>query len=617
MRKMNNYSFLKSFVLSLVLTICCLGASAQQGISNTQRLLGHIITDSITSSGGAFGTAGTYSVGAVLTKSQLSSFAGCRVMGVRLAIAGSAYRTRTFIYKVEEDNVTPVAEQKQKLYDGWNNVFFNGDGYEIKGDEILFFGFDYVETDEMIAADQGGLCGFGEDLDGGFYYMRTGTKTTLYQITGIGRLCVQLIIDVSSLPLHDIDLTWLDTGFKYKQPGESIEGLAHFASVGREDVGSYKMGYQIDKQTPVYTEFNDSVRYGKVNDWKFNINLPNDIAVGMHRIIVFVSEVNGQPLPEKSKNDTMKVDFAVYNNMVSRDKAYLEVYTDQGSYYVPYLNDVIKKLQSSNNGQIMATVNVHRPGTALAIDAAAYLHELYAYELPSFTVNRAYFPGEDHVAYDMNYYLPILDADMNASIVGDMILQDYYSPAFASVELDACFNETTREISINAKGTLLPEAEAIYGEVALTLMLTENNVKGTQVVYNALRQTTSTNKNYNHNNVLRTYLTSPIGDGLTAVNGSFDVDYKATVDEAWKVEDLTIVALLTKKVDAVTADNLLDVDVINANSLPMTESTGIRNVVKNSDTGNGAVYSLDGRRVDGNVLKSGIYVKNGKKVFVK
>jgi hypothetical protein len=49
----------------------------------------------------------------------------------------------------------------------------------------------------------------------------------------------------------------------------------------------------------------------------------------------------------------------------------------------------------------------------------------------------------------------------------------------------------------------------------------------------------------------------------------------------------------------------------------MTESTGIRNVVKNSDTGNGAVYSLDGRRVDGNVLKSGIYVKNGKKVFVK
>ena len=148
-------------------------------------------------------------------------------------------------------------------------------------------------------------------------------------------------------------------------------------------------------------------------------------------------------------------------------------------------------------------------------------------------------------------------------------------------------------------------------------MLTENNVKSSQVVYNTLRQTTSTNKNYNHNNVLRTYLTSPIGDGLTAVNGSFDVDYKATVDEAWKVEDLTIVALLTKKVDAVTADNLLDVDVINANSLPMTESTGIRNVVKNSDTGNGAVYSLDGRRVSTTNMKSGLYIVGGKKIVVK
>ena len=62
--------FLTAFAAVMSLT------SLAQGLSENQRLLGYIMTDSITVSGGAFGTAGTYPVGAVMTPQTLSSYAG-------------------------------------------------------------------------------------------------------------------------------------------------------------------------------------------------------------------------------------------------------------------------------------------------------------------------------------------------------------------------------------------------------------------------------------------------------------------------------------------------------------------------------------------------------------
>ena len=122
-----------------------------QGLSENQRLLGYIQTDSITVKDGAFGEAGTYSIGAVLTPRILSAYAGCKVVGLRMAASLDLGRARTFIYNIEASGqLTAVVEQRQRLYNGWNNVFFNGDGYVIQGNESLFFGFDYTETAEKI-----------------------------------------------------------------------------------------------------------------------------------------------------------------------------------------------------------------------------------------------------------------------------------------------------------------------------------------------------------------------------------------------------------------------------------------------------------------------------------
>ena len=158
---------LRHIFLTALTAVVFLTAQAQ-GLSESQRLLGYIKTDSITIKGAAFGTAGTYTIGAVMTPQLLSAYAGCKVVGIRMAAALDLGRSRAFVYQLTDTGLTPVIEQKQRLYAGWNNILFNGEGYEIKGDENLFFGFDYTETAEMITADEGGLCCYGEDQSDAF-----------------------------------------------------------------------------------------------------------------------------------------------------------------------------------------------------------------------------------------------------------------------------------------------------------------------------------------------------------------------------------------------------------------------------------------------------------------
>lgn len=584
------------------------GVNRVQGISENQQLLGYIQTDSITVRGAAFGKAGTYTVGAILTSKMLAPYAGCHVVGIRLAAALDLGRTRTFIYSIDGSTLTPVIEQKQRIYEGWNNVFFNGNGYEIQGNEELFFGFDYVETSEMVDAELGGLCGYGEDTDGGFYaYGDFGKGLGLYQLSNIGSLCVQLIVDVSSLPMKDLDLMSLDAGFKYKQAGENIDVMVSCMNAGRQAVHGYQLGCQVDDLQPRFFSLSDSVGVGRSTYAIFSYSLPQQMEVGMHHISVFVSKVEGQDMPENSKNDTVTASFAIYQNMMSRSKVYMEIYTDQTSPYVPYLNTAIQQLV--NTYSQLTVVNVHRPATPLAIDEAAYLHQFYAYTWPTFTFNRSYFPGEAYIAYDMNDYLPVIPSDMTAAILGDMILQESAMPTFASLSLQLSHQEDTHQLTIDATGELLPEAEAIYGDLALTLMITENKVKNRQAEYNQITGRTVTNQNYVHNQVLHRYVTSPIGDVVQTADGKFHAQYTVNLDDAWKPEDVNVVGILTKYVESVTEDNLLDVDVIDCNSVSIAQASAIQAVGIQEQETQAIFYSLDGKQMPAMQLKRGIVLK--------
>ena len=587
----------KRHISSLIVVLLSLAAQAQ-GLSANQRLLGYSEDDSITVSNGAFGEVGTYSVGAVLTPKELSAYAGCKVVGIRLAAGLNLGRARTFIYNIGANSqLTAVREQRQKIYNGWNNVFFNSGEYEITGEEYLFFGFDYTETEEMVAAEEGALCGYGdaEPVDGGFYiYGDFGNGLGVFSISGIGCLCVQLIVDVSSLPEKDFDMLDIDAGFKYKQPGEDVDVMITLANVGRERSSSYQMGYQLDNFEPVKTIVDEPLQSGRSTVRLFDFSLPNNMAIGLHTLKVFVSQIDGQSLPELSRNDTITATFGVYHDTLSRSKVYMEIYTDQSSPYVPWLDEGVKLLTA--NIPQLAVVNVQRPSMPLAVSEANYLHELYAYTWPTFTVNRSYFPGEASIAYDMNDYLPVIGADMTAGIIGDMLYQDLLSPSFASVALKTDFDASTRQLSVSATGQLLPEAAAIYGDLALTLMVTEDGVTAVQYYYDQVKQRTASNRNYVHDHVLRTYMTAPTGDAIQVEGNSYSLTRTVTLDPSWNADRMNVVALLTKLTDKVTLENVRDMDVVNCNTANIEQTTGISSL--RTVTVPERYYSLGGKAVE-------------------
>jgi hypothetical protein len=589
----------RQYLLVWLLALATLALHAQQ------QYVGYTQSDSITFRGAAFGEAGTYPIGALLSPKMLSPYVGCQVLGIRVAVSQNMGRARTFIYSVAGGTLTAEVEQKQKLYEGWNAVYFNGDGYVIKGTETLFFGFDYTETAEMVAADEGALCGYGEDVEGGCYtYYDFGNGPRLYSLSGVGCLCVQLIVDVSSLPAYDLNLISADRGFKYKKAGEEIDVMVTFMNAGRETVRDYQFGCQLDEEEPVLFPQEDSIKAGRTQVSVFTYQLPETMTVGTHQLSVFVCGSNGAPLTDEALKDTLHLSFAIYENSMQRNCVYMEVYSDQTSPYVPYLDEALKQLV--DNSSILSVVNVHKPGTSLSIGTSDYLHDLYAYDWPTFTVNRSYFPGEAYVAYDMNDYLPVIGADMTAAIIGDLVDQDYYSPTFASLGLQLDYNMATRKLTVKGSGDLLPEAEAIYGKLALTLMLTEDGVKATQAEYNERTGRTSNNANYLHNQVLRAYLTSPVGDALSVSDLHFEAVYDITLPEKWNAEKISVVGLLTGYVDvqgtersllvAQLSDQLLELDVVNATQMTIPQAMGISSVGQSSRQAP-ARYSLDGKRM--------------------
>ena len=550
-----------------------------EGLSSLQRPVGYWPTDSITLSDVAFEASGTYPLGAFITNNMLRHYAGCKVVGVRFAVGESIGRTRAFIYKVDADgNIQgdPVT-QYQRTYAGWNNVLFNaGKEFELDGTESLIVGYDYVETDEMVAAGHGAICTVGMEADEADEGQLSGYEFVVYgnygygekwnSVTNTGMLCAQLILDVSSMPAKSVSMTYLDTGFRYKQTGEDIELLAGALNTGREAVSDYELYVQIDDLTPQIIPSEKTLGEGATAYVEYTVRLADDIAVGAHTLRVGVKSIEGEAV-EANDQTVMEQQFYVYAHPLQRKMVYVEQFTDQDSYLAYFqntdFNAVLKDLPE------MCLVNIYKPGNPLAISESAYLNDAYAYTLPCFTSNRAYYPGEEYIAYDFNYYYESLGSQISQIVQGimyDIVAQDVASAAFATIELTPTYDPDTRELTVDVSGTLSEDALPIYGDVAVTLMLTEDKVTSYQYYVNARNRLTR-NNNYAHNNVLRAYLTAPTGDKVTVSGDSYSARFAITLTDDWKKDNLKVVGVVTRYADSVSDDNVMEMDVTNADAV--------------------------------------------------
>ena len=613
-------------ILFTILAIFVVTAHAQhyiatgkaEGLSSTQRAVGYIVDntpDSITMKGVAIGTAGDYPVAVLATDDILSNYIGCKIIGIRVAAAKSLGKSDLFLYPVIGNTISEEGITKsQRLYEGWNNVFFNGDtSWEIQEGQSILVGFEYKETDAMVEYGTGGLCTVGESQGNDFLVLGDfGSGQGWYGFSGRGSLCIQLIVDVSSLPTRELTLTYVDTGFRYKKAGENVEMYIIATNTGLEDINRYTLSCQLDDQAPQQFTYDKTLPEQGNEHLQPIITLPTGISIGEHHLTVTLLDGdNTQPLNEKA---TETVIFYVYNQTVERQKTYVEQYTSQQEYMASIVDPIFNQVADSNPSMVL--VNVYAPGEPLAIPEANYLHELYAYTLPSFTSNRSYFPGESYIAYDVNYYAEQY-ADFVPSIINDIIMQDLQQPAFATVNLNATYDEETRLLTVDTTGELAEGATKILGTPALTLLLTQDNVVGQQTVLNRITGHTKEANDYNHHHVLQGFITPPLGDAVTVSGQQYTAHHTFTIDPTWNISKMTLVAFITRSADTVNDDNVLQMDITNCNSLSLADLTGIKHIHATDNATSSDYFTLDGRRLTAPPTQKGIYIHQGRKVIVK
>ncbi len=605
----------------LLLAAAVFTAAAQDndmGLAANERVIGYTVTNDIYPQSAYFGQAGTYPIGAYLSADRLRHYVGCRVVGMRVAVGAGAGRVNTWFHAVNDEGITTVNEQRQRLYEGWNNIIFNGNGYTIKEGEDLIFGYDYEETAEMVAAEQGYIA-FTLEGDtysgGGAIIFQNNTVSTL---SGIGALCVQLIIDATNMPAGAIEFTQTLTVPRYRKKSDIFEAITTLLNVGRDPITQMTLGVQLDNEEPIYVECPNAIPSGGSYTWKTDNYSMEHFNIGTHRARIFVSKINGADVEPDEYNQYIDY-IGIYENTVPRQAALIEGYPDQTS---TLSTDIYDRMNSAGDLDGKACyVLTHKPGTTLACNASAELHDWYAEYGPyTYTSNRAYDMGEYGIATDISG-LNSFPSDMASSFFKDLVAEAFEDMAFATLDIKRLYDGATNSVNVTVDVDALPDAWAICGDIALHIVLTENNVSAPQMMTGFGGRPTE--RIYNHNNVARLYYNGAKGTRLERNGDKATLTANIPLEAGWNPSNMKVVAYLTKWAEERTPAELKTFDVIACTSVPVGDPAGVEEVsADNTADGPSTYFTIGGVEVGSDNLAPGLYIERRadgttRKVLIK
>lgn len=580
-----------------------------------QRGIGQTSGDKITEKNVAIGKEGTYKLAVMLTADDLKPYIGCDVVGVRFALGMDMQRSGIFLNTItgNEINEAVISQTTRYPSEGWNNVFFNGGKkYTISEGDELMFGYEYTETAAMVANDEGAICINGDNTSGnGFYLYGDFGQGEGWYSSETGNLCVQLIVDVSNMPPYDIQYTTFTAGHKYKKEDEGVDFLCAFSNAGRDKIETADFSLLIDKKLAEnYHCVNTKGENVMTIDYR--VAFPEPLPVGEHSFTIQLDKINGIDV---DVTRTATENFVVYETSLKRQKHYVEQYMSQKSPYTQYTDIIMSDVAAGNN---VCLVNMYNADGTLTVPGADKYISRYAYDFPCFTVDRSYYPGEQYVAYDVNYYAQVVP-DIMVEVIKQIVAEQELYPAFATVNITPEYDVASRSLNIEVSGDLIEGAKELMGDNAvLTVMLTENKVVASQIVTDKMGRN-KTNTSYVHNHVLRKFVSAVDGDAIDLSGNTYTKNYSITLPSNINAENVEIVAIVSRGVDESTF-SINNYDVTNCNSVELKSFvTGINNLTTSRPQDlKTSVYNLQGQRVNPSSFNNRqIIIRGGKKYIVK
>jgi hypothetical protein len=447
------------------------------------------------------GKSHTFAGVSLLNIDKLKSKGTC-VLGVRVFIGDAVESGKVFL---GSDYLSPEVEKSfEYKIGGWQYVLFD-QPYMIT-DKSLYIGFEATGTTSFLAVEE-----LGRNVDGEMLKIDNNDWSTMADAVGSGYVwSMQAIVaggDYSKEVQKDLILERA-TLSKAIKGGMPIVASFELRNAGVVSVDSVEVVFTIDEVVDTFV-----VKEKLMNGQSVVVEYDGPVAPEISKIyqdckVKLIANLEGDVL---GANNEVLTTCRVYTSEAgARNKLLVEQFTGQGCRYCPEGAERLKAAIAGMENPEKVIWVAHHSGFSKddftlseSDNIADYLGVNGA---PNCVVDRMqvdYAPGETGLVWHPYY--------SSASLFEELL----EIPSLATMELDANYNEETRELSVVVSG------KSLVDKAYITVLVKQSGI--------IARQTNGGN-NYSHNNAPRLFLTKSYGDELTFdESGNYSVTYTCKI----------------------------------------------------------------------------------------
>lgn len=499
-----------------------------------------------------------------LPADEFRMYAGTQITGVRIGLGTDAPKGVEIFVRESLSGDDILTFSSGPLYEGWSDIWFDSPVEYPAGDVCVGYEFPVG-----VKAGQSQVEGYGHTdccwaLDNGVW--------TDYYAKGALPLGIQLIVGGDSYSGNDVALLGADEHVVELGKPFTLSGLI------RNNTGAILQSVRISY------DYGDCVREA---DASVDDILPGEIGLfhlpcdavnesGHLNCDLKIVSVAGKP-DEYSFNNDLTVPLHVIGNIVPR-KVLVEEFTGQGCPNCPSGKTKIEDALKDIDDVVLICHHIGYGEDSMTAKGSSSL--LFFYNTPG----QSYAPA---VMFDR------MQTSGNPGPVGNVvesremrerILDRKRYGAQVTIGLDQVYDEKSGNLHIDASLRQI-EGMELGSNPVLTLLLVEDGIVAFQ---------NPAGDDYVHNEVVRYFVTSPLGDAVSlAVDESRTYSYDVVMNAGWKPENMRVVAFVSNH----DTGNPNNCEVYNAEEVPVTDGSGVEGIIGDEPVIS-AIYDLSGQRIE-------------------
>lgn len=561
---------------------------AAKKIAANQRWLGYYNSDALTETHKGMGLPdypGENKVAICLSEEILKPYVGKNIVGMRFGLTEEIGNSSVSLFKQggsAPGEVCRTADVQNGAV-GWNEVKFD-EPYTIQAGEVLYAGYSYTQLSNKKDYKSFPFSAVEEGLENQslWVYCKIGNNAGWNEFgMGGANMSIQVLVegDFAEYAVLPEDFGTLK-GAKNKDLAVAVK----FMNNSKEAVSSLGYVVSVDGVAGSEQSVDVSPAVGVGAYGTFKASVPCGNTEGLKVVKIEVTKVNGHKNGASSTVANGKISIA--DKMYERNVCIEEFTTEKCGNCPRVAGFLHTYLEEADPTRVFAVC--HHAGfytdwlTKACDNKLLYLFNdggsSYA---PAMMFNREpAFDSQYAAGQKDNVTIPNSAAEIKA--IANSFLDE--TMADAKLDMTLTYDEGESKVIIVVTG----ESNKGYDteSALLTVYLTEDNVKA--------KNQSGASKFY-HQHVIRDY-NSNWGDPLTWNDNKFSATYEFDVDEAWKKDDLKVVAFLNKH----NTKNRLDNRIENVTGKDLIEKpTAIESVGSADNAVEVARYNAAGQRING------------------